>query len=138
MKDFRANLFSSYYMWIGILIFWFLLSHFCAKNNANVSSIQEFARSQSSLLREVCIHFLPPATTAMAHTVFTRSFLSLWLVFIMPPRSNMAMCWHSNYIHFHPHLLFSLAAFFACIDLYNPLLRVFMLQMSVKNIYAIC
>lgn len=33
-------------------------------------------------------------------------------------KKHMAMCWHSNYLHFHPHLLFSLPAFLVRFDLY--------------------
>lgn len=85
------------------------------------SNTQALPRSQSSLLKEVSAAF--SHNCRGSHSVYSLSLACLPYAV----KKHMAMCWHSNCIYFHPHLLFSLPAFFCMCWL---VWRVFMLQVS--------
>lgn len=93
VEDFH-NAVSLYVVW-----FWHpnFLPFFCPlliQTIATVSKVTEFFTERS-------LHPLPAATTAEAHSVDSLLARSL-ACHPYAAKEHMVMCWHSNYIYFHP------------------------------------
>lgn len=116
-------------IWTSFLICWM--------QPAIVSNTQ--ARSSFT---ERSLYPLPPATTDVLHTVFTLSLSSLCHARLhyaaKKHKRHMAMCWHSNYKHFHPIFYFRSHLFSVCWLVFNTPPRLFLSSVSVTNIYTIC